>query len=206
MRLLLDRIPSPVGDILLVHDEHGQLRALDFADYEARMLRLLRLYYGLVELSGETAPTRTVRSLDAYFSGALHATRYISTATGGTEFQKSVWALLRSIPSGTTSTYGDLAKMLKKPRAMRAVGLANGANPIAIVVPCHRVIGASGALTGFGRAHGLVLCGRHCSCRSSRVRRLSPPLARRNFWILRHVQEQRRAERNTRAQEQCCAS
>jgi O-6-methylguanine DNA methyltransferase len=150
MRLLLDRFPSPVGEILLVHDEHGQLRALDFADYEARMLRLLRLHYGTIELIGETAPTRTVRSLDAYFSGALDATSHISTATGGTEFQKSVWALLPSIPSGTTSTYGDLAKMLKKPGAMRAVGLANGANPIAIVVPCHRVIGASGALTGFG--------------------------------------------------------
>jgi O-6-methylguanine DNA methyltransferase len=175
MRLLLDRFPSPVGEILLVHDEHGQLRALDFADYEARMLRLLRLHYGTIELIGETAPTRTVRSLDAYFSGALDATNHISTATGGTEFQKSVWALLRSTPSGTTSTYGDLAKMLKKPGAMRAVGLANGANPSrsssrAIASLAHRVLSPASAAVCIGSA----------GCSNMKAYCCGPPIAPTN--------------------------
>jgi methylated-DNA-[protein]-cysteine S-methyltransferase len=70
--------------------------------------------------------------------------------TGGTDFQRRVWAALRHIPAGTTTTYGGLARVIGQPSASRAVGLANGANPIAIVVPCHRVIGADGTLTGYG--------------------------------------------------------
>jgi methylated-DNA-[protein]-cysteine S-methyltransferase len=70
-------------------------------------------------------------------------------ATNGTDFQKSVWHALRAIPAGQTVTYGELARRLGQPTAMRAVGLANGANPIGIVVPCHRVVGANGTLTGY---------------------------------------------------------
>ncbi len=76
--------------------------------------------------------------------------RLAAGAAGGTDFQRRVWAALREIPSGTTRTYGDIAAELGEPGAARAVGLANGANPVAIVVPCHRVIGSAGALTGFG--------------------------------------------------------
>jgi methylated-DNA-[protein]-cysteine S-methyltransferase len=70
--------------------------------------------------------------------------------TGGTPFQREVWHALREIPCGTTTSYGKLAELIGRPAAMRAVGLANGANPVAVVVPCHRVIGANGSLTGYG--------------------------------------------------------
>jgi len=150
MRLQLDRFASPVGNLLLAHDEHETLRALDFGDDEARTRRLLRSRYGDVALVSGRAPSRTVESLQAYFDGDLDALAPVTVATGGTEFQRRVWAALREIPSGTTRTYGDLAAQLGEPGAARAVGLANGANPVAIVVPCHRVIGSGGALTGFG--------------------------------------------------------
>jgi methylated-DNA-[protein]-cysteine S-methyltransferase len=150
VRLQLDHFSSPVGTILLVHDEQGALRALDFEDYEARMHRLLRLHYGRVELTRASAPDRIITSLGAYFDGELGAPAAIVVETGGTPFQRSVWAALRKIPAGTTTSYGRLATSIDCPKAVRAVGLANGANPVAIVVPCHRVIGASGSLTGFG--------------------------------------------------------
>lgn len=144
------RWPSPLGEIVLVHDDAGRLRVLDFGDYDARMHRQLRLHYGLVELIPKAAPKHITTPLSAYFKGDLDALDAIRVETGGTVFQRSVWAALRHIPSGTTTTYGALATAIDAPKAVRAVGLANGANPIAIVVPCHRVIGANGSLTGFG--------------------------------------------------------
>lgn len=90
-----------------------------------------------------------VDQLDAYFAGEL-TTFDVVLDPDGTEFQKRVWAELRAIPYGETRSYGELAAEIGQPKASRAVGLANGRNPIAIIVPCHRVIGASGALTGFG--------------------------------------------------------
>jgi methylated-DNA-[protein]-cysteine S-methyltransferase len=150
MRLRLDRRASPLGQILLVVDEGDALRALDFDDYEPRMLRLLRLHYGDADLSENAAPISTTRALDAYFEGDLDALAGVRVATGGSPFQREVWAALRAIPAGTTTSYGQLAASLGRPGASRAVGLANGSNPIGIVVPCHRVIGANGALTGYG--------------------------------------------------------
>lgn len=91
----------------------------------------------------------TGRQLDAYFAGRLK-TFDLPLAPRGTPFQQRVWSALRDIPFGETRSYGQLAATLGKPSAMRAVGAANGRNPIAIVVPCHRVIGADGSLTGFG--------------------------------------------------------
>jgi len=150
VQLRRDHIASPIGDVLLVHDDDEQLRALDFGDYEPRMLRLLKLHYGAVTLSSGPMPRRTREALNAYFAGDCDAPSAIPVATGGTQFQRQVWAALRRIPTGRTKTYGAIAAELGTPSAMRAVGLANGANPIAIVVPCHRVIGVSGSLTGFG--------------------------------------------------------
>jgi len=150
MRLQLDPLPSPLGTILLVHDGEGNLRALDFADYEARMRDLLRLHYGAISLSAAPAPSRTTQALARYFRGDYLALGEIPVQTGGTTFQRQVWAALRTIPVGQTFTYGGLAAQIGSPGAMRAVGRANGANPVAIVVPCHRVIGANGTLTGFG--------------------------------------------------------
>jgi methylated-DNA-[protein]-cysteine S-methyltransferase len=145
-----DRIESPVGTILVVWDADGALRALDFEDYEPRMLLLLRRHYGTVTLVPSDAPVAIRAALAAFFAGDLDALAVLSVRTNGTAFQRRVWTALRDIPAGRTSTYGALAAMIGAPTASRAVGLANGANPIAIVVPCHRVIGANGALTGYG--------------------------------------------------------
>lgn len=150
MQLQLDRLASPIGDILLVHDSDACLRALDFDGYEERMHRLLRTHYGGVCLARAKAPRRSVEALCNYFEGDFSALDAVPVLTGGTTFQREVWAALRQIPPGETTTYGKLAGRIGRPRAVRAVGRANGANPVAILVPCHRVIGASGDLTGFG--------------------------------------------------------
>jgi O-6-methylguanine DNA methyltransferase len=149
MNLSLDRFPSPVGEILLIF-EGETLRALDFWDYQPRMLRLLRLHYGTVTLTEQPAPAAIVAPLRAFFDGDWAALDRIAVATGGTPFQQQVWAALRCIPAGETRSYGRLASEIGRPGASRAVGLANGSNPVAIVVPCHRVIGANAALTGYG--------------------------------------------------------
>jgi methylated-DNA-[protein]-cysteine S-methyltransferase len=149
MTLLLDRFASPLGDILLVF-EGDTLRALDFWDYEPRMRRLLRLHYGSVSLTEGVAPSAIRAPLTDFFAGDWVALDRIGVATGGTPFQRLVWAALRRIPPGATMSYGALAGTIGQPTASRAVGMANGANPVAIVVPCHRVIGARAALTGYG--------------------------------------------------------
>jgi methylated-DNA-[protein]-cysteine S-methyltransferase len=148
--LTVDRFPAPIGTITLVSDDAGNLRALDFDDYDERMRRLLRLHYGDVAIETGAAPNEIRTPLQAYFDGDFAATDAIRCATAGSAFQLSVWAMLRQIPPSTTWSYGELARRLGKPNASRAVGLANGANPIGIVVPCHRVIGANGSLTGYG--------------------------------------------------------
>jgi methylated-DNA-[protein]-cysteine S-methyltransferase len=136
--------------LLLVTDDDGILRALEFADHEPRMHRLLHDHYGEIALQNAAAPKSILEALDAYFGGELNALDKLPTATGGTKFQRAVWRALRSIPAGTTESYGALATRLGRTGSGRAVGAANGANPIAIVVPCHRVIGADGTLTGYG--------------------------------------------------------
>jgi methylated-DNA-[protein]-cysteine S-methyltransferase len=148
-RLLLDRIATPIGTALLVCDEAGILRALDFEDYRSRMLRLLRVHYGSMPLPEAPAPAGLRSSLLRYFEGQLDALRGIAWATAGTPFQRSVWNALVAIAPGHTMSYGELARSLGMPDAARAVGWANGSNPVAIVVPCHRVIGTSGKLTGY---------------------------------------------------------
>ena len=148
--LRLDRLPSPIGEVLLVTDEAGAVRALDFHDYVPRMTRLMRLHYGDQALETGPAPQAVRQALAAYFDGALEALATIAWATGGTAFQNQVWRALIDIPAGETSTYAALAARIGRPAAVRAVGAANGANPIAILVTCHRLIGANGALTGYG--------------------------------------------------------
>ena len=148
-RLLLDRVPTPIGTALLVTDEAGVLRALDFEEYESRMLRLLRLHYGGKSLQDGAAPAEMKSNLQRYFDGEPAALRSVAWATAGTPFQRTVWSALVAIPAGETRSYGELARQLGLPAAARAVGWANGSNPVAIVVPCHRVIGASGKLTGY---------------------------------------------------------
>ena len=150
MRLQLDQVPSPIGVIRLVNDDQGRLRALDFEDHEARNLALLRRHYGSAEVTSGKAPRTVTSALEAYFDGDLAALDRIEVATAGTAFQEAAWAALRAIPAGVTRSYAQQATAIGRPKAVRAVGLANGANPVGIVNPCHRVIGASGDLTGYG--------------------------------------------------------
>jgi len=150
MRLRLERWSAPISPLLIVTDEEGVLRALEFAGYECRLHRLLHSHYGDYTLEEGKAPASLKHALQAYFAGSADALKKIRTATGGTPFQREVWNALRQIPAGTTISYGQLAAKIGRVGASRAVGAANGANPIPIVVPCHRVIGAEGTLTGYG--------------------------------------------------------
>ena len=149
-RLIVDRLPTPVGEALVVTDEAGYLRAFDWADCEAGMARLLRLHYGALRPEPGAAPAELMRRLARYFAGELGALTGIAWRTGGTAFQRRVWQGLVAIPAGETRSYGTLAAALGCANSVRAVGAANGANPISVVVPCHRVIGSDGSLTGYG--------------------------------------------------------
>lgn len=148
-RLFLDRAPSPIGELLIVTDETGLLRAVDYHDFEPRLRRLLALHYGALPLETGQAPAPTRAAFARYFAGELGALSDLAWDTGGTPFQRSVWRALAAIPPGETVTYSELARRVERPAAVRAVGAANGANPLSLVAPCHRVIGASGALTGY---------------------------------------------------------
>ncbi|MFJ6023268.1 methylated-DNA--[protein]-cysteine S-methyltransferase [Brevundimonas sp. NPDC092305] len=147
--LTLDRIETPTGVVLLITDADGAVRALDFAGYEDRMMRLLARHWPGARLADGQAPEPVRKAVHAYFAGDLHALDGLKVRTNGTDFQRSVWAALRAIPHGETRTYGQLAAAIGKPAAVRAAGLANGQNPVAVIVPCHRVIGANGTLTGY---------------------------------------------------------
>lgn len=135
-------IDSPIGPLLLAGDT-------------TTLRRLAFVREGRPEPDGDWAPDArgvldgVCRELDAYFAGRL--TRFeTAVEPQGTEFQRRVWRALVGIPYGQTRSYGELARHIGAEKAVRAVGAANGANPIAIIVPCHRVIGANGSLTGFG--------------------------------------------------------
>ena len=148
----LERAKTPIGEMLLVTDEQDQLRALDWNDYEDRMHALLRRQYrgDVIHLEETLGPSRARLALNAYFQGDIAAINGLRVATGGTDFQRLVWDELRRVPPGQTLSYGELAARIGKPLAVRAVGAANGANPIGIVVPCHRIIGTNQSLTGYG--------------------------------------------------------
>jgi len=153
LTFMMDRVPTPIGAMLVVVDRDGNLRAADFFDHEERMRTLLRQQYareGSVAIIEGPAPKAIRAAIEAYFDGDLTAIDKLPVKTGGTPFQREVWRLLRLIPAGKTTTYGKLAARLGVPNAARAVGMANGANPIGVVVPCHRVIGSDASLTGYG--------------------------------------------------------
>lgn len=147
-QLQLATCASPLGELLLVHDA-GRLCALDYHGCERRMLRLLARRYGEVVLVPGAPPPELCAALGAYFGGALGALDALPVSTGGTPFQERVWGALRAIPPGAVRSYGRLAAELGSPSSARAVGLANSLNPVSIVVPCHRLVGADGTLTGY---------------------------------------------------------
>ena len=139
---------APFKEILIAVD-NGKLAALDFNGYEARMQRLLAQRYTEVKFTEKSNPCGFSACLRSYLAGELDALDGIPVDTGGTEFQRAAWQALRTIPAGRTATYAEQAARIGRPKAVRAIGAANGQNPVAIVLPCHRVIGASGALTGY---------------------------------------------------------
>jgi methylated-DNA-[protein]-cysteine S-methyltransferase len=146
--LRIDRAPSPIGTVLIICNDKA-LCALEFAETDERVTRWLRRRFGTFDLRKTDNPLGISARLRAYFAGDLHAVDDIPVDNGGTKFQESVWTALRRIPPGTTMTYGALASRLGVPQANRAVGAANGQNPSSIVVPCHRLVGADGTLTGY---------------------------------------------------------
>ncbi len=152
MHFFIESLPTPTGVMRLVTDDEGLVRALDWRDCADRLNRLLRLQYGegstLVESRIEASGAR--RALEAYFDGEISGIEALKVKTGGTPFQREVWSALRGIPAGITASYGEIAARIGRPKAVRAVGMANNGNPVAVVVPCHRVIGADGSLTGYG--------------------------------------------------------
>lgn len=152
LQLLVDRVSTPIGEMLIVADRGGNLRATSWVEHEASMLRSLRLHYGANGFHLEPAhnPNGLTDAISSYFSGNLRAIDALPVQTAGTLFQREVWCALRQITCGTTVSYAKLAQRIGRPAAVRAVGLANGSNPVGVVVPCHRVIGSDGSLTGYG--------------------------------------------------------
>jgi methylated-DNA-[protein]-cysteine S-methyltransferase len=148
--LTLDRLATPVGTALLVTDEAGVLRAFNWTDYEPAMRAWIARHYPKAKLVEGRAPDAVRRSFEAYFKGDARALEAVPWRASGTAFQLKVWEALCGIPAGETLSYAGLAERIGRPTAVRAVGLANGANPVAVVVPCHRVIGTNGSLTGYG--------------------------------------------------------
>ena len=151
LALAIGTMDTPLGAFLPVTDDEGVLRAADFADCEARLRRLLdrRLGRASYELASGRVPATIKAALEAYFAGDLAAIGRIPLTAGGTAFQNAVWIALRAIAPGHPLTYSQLAVQMGRPRSARAVGHANGANPFSIIVPCHRLVGADGALTGY---------------------------------------------------------
>ena len=142
MSMFYTQIESPLGPLLLVADD-ARLRQILFVNGRHPVKP---------ESSWKEDPTafsQTIRQLQAYFAGELENFD-LQLAPEGTPFQLAVWSSIREIPYGETISYGELARRIGNPNASRAVGLANGSNPIAIIIPCHRVIGSNGKLTGYG--------------------------------------------------------
>lgn len=147
----LERLSTPLGEMLIASDARQRLRAIEWLDCEARMHSLLRRQYprGLPKLVDSAQASDAARAMQAYFGGDLDAIHGLDIGLGGTNFQRQIWLLLQAIPAGQTVTYRELAARAGRPDAARAVGAANGANPLAIVVPCHRVVGSDRSLTGY---------------------------------------------------------
>jgi methylated-DNA-[protein]-cysteine S-methyltransferase len=151
LQFFVNSTSTPLGDMSIVTDAEGNLRATYWTD-EARMTRVLRQQYGEQGFTLEPgkSPSPQLDVINRYFAGELNALNSLRVKTAGTPFQRDVWKALREIPCGTTISYSTLARRIGRPAAVRAVGLANGSNPVGVIVPCHRVIGADGSLTGYG--------------------------------------------------------
>ena len=142
-------VASPLGEIHLACHA-GRLVALCFAEHWDRTRADVDRHAGGFQWVEAASPGPVAARLRAYFDGDLESIEALDVELHGTEFQVAVWTALRDIRAGATLSYAELARRVGRPSAVRAVGAANGANPVSLVVPCHRVIGANGALTGYG--------------------------------------------------------
>lgn len=140
--------PGPLGDIRVVFDD-GVLVLLDFEENSERIEKLLGKRYGSHSLQSVPCCSRVRESLEKYFDGDFKAFDRIEMDPGGTAFQRTVWSALGRIPAGESRSYTEMAGEIGMPKAARAVGNANARNPISIVIPCHRVIGRNGRLSGY---------------------------------------------------------
>jgi methylated-DNA-[protein]-cysteine S-methyltransferase len=142
------KVKSPIG-LVRAAVSGNKLCDLDFSTRWAEKKRRLELRFSNLRFEEVGNAAGIANKLEAYLAGDLGALDTIEVETGGTEFQQKVWRELRRIPVGVTISYGELARRVGNPKASRPVGAANGQNPVAIVIPCHRVIGADGTLTGY---------------------------------------------------------
>ena len=146
----IDTMKTPLGTAILIADDSGALRLHVWEDRAGTWRKKFHGCHNDAEIVARRDPFGHVVALERYFDGEITALDTIPVAFNGTPFQKKVWTALRTIAGGTTLSYGALARRIGEPKAVRAVGLANGRNPIGVVVPCHRVIGSDGSLTGYG--------------------------------------------------------
>jgi len=149
-KFLFDRIPTPIGEAEIVCDTQGRVRLFGWYERDEKWQRHLNSQFGDAELVPECDPFGLSSAIASYMQGNVRAIDDLPVVFSGTAFQNKVWHALRTIPAGETLSYGALARQIGAPKAIRAVGLANGSNPIGVVVPCHRVIGSGGSLTGYG--------------------------------------------------------
>src|SRR5215208_1374119 len=142
-------IDSPLGALTLASRD-GRVCLLHFGGVDRPARHALHRWYPAETLEPDADPAGAVSSLRAYFDGTLTALDCIPVELNGTPFQKRVWEALRAVRPGTTAAYAEIARAIQAPSAIRAVGAANGANPVAVIVPCHRIVGSNGSLTGYG--------------------------------------------------------
>ena len=146
---LFDKLATPLGEAQLVCDAAGNLLLFGWYDRDDAWQRYSS-HLGDAELVRTVDPFGLSSAIAEYMSGNVRIIDRLPDAYSGTAFQNKVWHALRTIPAGETLSYGALARQIGDAKAVRAVGLANGSNPIGLVVPCHRVIGSDGALVGYG--------------------------------------------------------
>jgi methylated-DNA-[protein]-cysteine S-methyltransferase len=158
-RLFVERLKTPIGALVITHDAK-RLANIAFADRQERRARELKRDFPHAELKRVQERSHFSTALERYFDGDLRAIDRLPVISLGTEFQKRCWKALRRVHAGTTRSYGEHARAIGRPNAARAVGHANGFNPVSIVVPCHRLIGATGSLVNYGggleRKHWLI--------------------------------------------------
>ena len=147
--LLVEHIPTPIGVLIITHDG-ARLCNAEFANQKARRAQELAHHFPQAKLVERSKPSQFFVALADYFAGNITAIDTLPVANLGTPFQQTTWKALRRVPAGTTRGYGEQAALLGNPNAARAIGRTNGLNPISIVVPCHRLVGANGSLVHYG--------------------------------------------------------